>query len=65
MKGIATLTDKEYLLEATVPFIRYRKYLFDKAFIKRQTDLKNSDNYKNYVMHFDYENGFSEMDVSN
>lgn len=65
LEGVWKMNDSEHLLDALMPFVRYRAYLFDWDYISERISIKNSDDYKNYKYHYDFqENGFYEIDLN-
>lgn len=65
LEGVWKMNDSEHLLDALMPFVRYRAYLFDWDYISEQISIKKSDDYKNYKYHYDFsENGFYEIDLN-
>lgn len=64
LQGIWNMNDMEHLIEAFMPYVRYRAYLFDWDFIKSKHDIKTSEDYKNFRYHEDFtDNGFFEVNL--
>lgn len=65
LQGIWNMNDSERLIEAFLPFVRYRVYLFDWDYIWEKHKIKESDDFKNYRYHYDFPgNGFYEVDLA-
>ena len=57
MQFIASMCRKDKYLDTLFPFIRYREHVFDTPYIAEQLALKTSDDYKNYKLRYEDENG--------
>lgn len=60
--GIYQMSKSEHLIDALLPFVRYRSYIFDWRYISDVIDGKNDNAYVNYKFHHDYDDGNGHID---
>ena len=52
-----SMSRRDKYLDTLFPFIRYREHIFDTPYISEQVGLKTSDDYRNYKLRYENENG--------
>lgn len=61
-QAIGQMNDSKHLLDALFPFVRFRKYTFDKTFIQQNLEKKHSEHYRTYTYHEDFVDGNGSVD---